>query len=332
LVHWQGEPGDIGTPIHPTRKMFDHPAVYTFASPVPGSYPPWYDPSYWYSGITPRLKLRPQLYVLKRGLEGSVYLFVRSPIVLPAFILIFFVGWRRWLSRRGILAYWFLLLPSIAYVALYTLVCVDPRYVAGSLLVIWMCILASISLTNATLRTRANQILQLFSLLVAAAFLATHLLRPAWHTMDDLFHLRESERSLNWMVAQRMKELGLRPGDRIAWIGEAIVAEWVRLDGAKIVAEVPVRYDRLEANRFRSVITNQAEIEDFWHAPAPVKARVLDLFRQEGVTFVMVDRIPEGVDSDGWRRVLPETTPHLPWTGAQIESFRGIAYLRLPPH
>ncbi|MBV8832836.1 MAG: hypothetical protein JO108_26850 [Acidobacteriaceae bacterium] len=329
LVHWQGEPGDIGRPIHPTHKLFDHPAAYTFASPVPGSYPPWYDPSYWYSGISPHVKLRRQLYVLYRSLKGALYLFLRSPVALPSFLLIFFVGWRRWLSRRGILAYWFLLLPSIAYIGIYALVYLDPRYVAGSFLVIWMCIAASISLSNPALRGRASQLFGIFSLLVAVVFLATHLLKPARYSLSDLFHLRESERSINAMIAQGMKDAGLQPGDRIAWIGEAIDAEWVRLDGAKIVAEVPVRYNRAEDVMFRSVYTDQAEIKAFWHSPPEVKARILDLFRNEGAKFVMVDRIPEDVDGTGWHRVVPKGTPHVPWSGAQIETFNGIAYMRL---
>ena len=330
-IHWQGEPGDIGTPLHPTHKVFDHPDVYTFASPVAGSYPPWYDPSYWYAGMSPRLKLAPQLYVFKRGAKGAIYLFLRSPIVLPAFVLIFFAGWRRWLSGRGILAYWFLLLPSIAYVGAYTLVYLDPRYVAGSFLVIWMCILPSLSLRNAFVRTRANRAVQLLSLLTAAVFLGSRMWHPVLNTMDDLFHLRESEQNVNAMIAERMKEAGLHPGSRIAWIGESINSDWARLDGAKIVAEVPVRYDRQEELLFRWVVANRAEIKAFWYAPQPVKARVFDLFRKEGVTFVMIDKIPDGVDRTGWHQVLPKGTPHLPWSGAQVESFEGIAYMRLSP-
>ncbi|MFL6451843.1 MAG: hypothetical protein ACJ746_29865 [Bryobacteraceae bacterium] len=329
LVHWQGEPGDIGKPVHPTHKIFDHPAVYTFASPVPGSYPPWYDPSYWYSGISPRLKLGPQLYVFRRGVKAAVYLFIRCPIIGPGFILIFFVGWRRWLSTRGILAYWFLLLPSIAYITVYTLVYLDPRYVAGSLLVIWMCILASISLRNAALRTGANRMLQLVSLVVAAVFVANNLRHDVRRTMDDVLHLRESEENVNGMIARRMKEAGLRPGDRIAWIGEAINAEWVRLDGAKIVAEVPVRYDHQEDLLFRWNMTDKTEINAFWEAPPPMKAHIFDLFRKEGVKFVMVDRVPDGIESANWQRVLPEGTPHLPWSGAQVETYNAIAFMRL---
>ncbi len=128
-----------------------------------------------------------------------------------------------------------------------------------------------------------------------------------------------------------MKEVGLRPGDRIAWIGEAINAEWARLDGAKIVAEVPVRYEHQEDLLFRWNITNKGEIDAFWQAPAAVRAQIFDLFRKEGVRFVMADRLPEGADTDGWQRVLPERTPHLPWSGAQVETYNGIAYLQLAP-
>jgi hypothetical protein len=330
-IHWQGEPGDIGKPIHPTHKVFDHPAVYTFASPVPGTYPPWYEPSYWYAGISPHVKLGQQLYVLKRGLKGAVYLFVRSPVTVPAFLLLLFVGWRRWLSEKGILAYWFLWLPSVAYIAVYAVVYLDPRYVAGSFLVIWMCLLASIPLNEVPLRKWANRTFQLLSLLVAAVFLASRLLSPALHTLNDLFYLRESEPNLNGMIAQRMKEAGLRPGDRIGYIGESINADWARLDGAKIVAEVPVRYDREEDLLFRWVLTTRGEVKAFWHAPPRVKAQVFDIFRKEGVKFVMVDKIPEGADGvAGWQRVLPEGTLHQPSSGGQVDSFKGIAYRRLP--
>ena len=51
--------------MHPTRKVFDRPAIYEFGSdPVGGTYPIWYDPSYWHEGETPHFDLRGQLRVL----------------------------------------------------------------------------------------------------------------------------------------------------------------------------------------------------------------------------------------------------------------------------
>jgi hypothetical protein len=172
----------------------------------------------------------------------------------------------------------------------------------------------------------ANWILQAVSVIVAGAFLASNMRHPVRRTIDDVIHLRESEPSVNAAIAERMKQAGLRRGDRIAWIGEAINGEWVRLDHAKIVAEIPVRYDHQEDLLFRWNFTNPIEIKAFWDSPPAVKARIFDLFRNEGVRFVMADRVPKRFETDGWHRVFPEGTQGLPWSGAQVQTYNGIEY------
>ncbi|HEY7161744.1 MAG TPA: hypothetical protein VH815_10820, partial [Acidobacteriota bacterium] len=59
-IHWRGTPG-FGKPEHPTRKIFDAPPVYEFATPVGGTYPPWYDPTYWYDGIQAHFNLKQEI-------------------------------------------------------------------------------------------------------------------------------------------------------------------------------------------------------------------------------------------------------------------------------
>ncbi|MGB7603709.1 MAG: hypothetical protein WBM24_25650, partial [Candidatus Sulfotelmatobacter sp.] len=59
-VHWQGQPVGSGTPKHTTRQVLEDPPVYEFAEPVAGTYPPWYDPSYWNEGVRPSFRLRAQ--------------------------------------------------------------------------------------------------------------------------------------------------------------------------------------------------------------------------------------------------------------------------------
>ncbi|MFL6452306.1 MAG: ArnT family glycosyltransferase [Bryobacteraceae bacterium] len=329
-VHWQGEPYDIGKPIHPTHKVLDHPATYTFASPVPGSYPPWYEPAYWYEGIKPHLKLGPQLAVLGGSCKTLVFLFLTSPISMPVIVLGYLMGWRRWLSRRGLLAYWFLLLPAAAYIGTFMVVYLDKRYVAGSLLVLWLCLLASIRVDRPSLRAKANVAVQVLGVVFALGYLVGKLGAPTAYALDDLVHHRESEYNLNWMIAEGMKNAGLRPGDRIAWIGQSIDAEWASIDRVTIVAEVPVVWDRKEG-LFRKVSANEKEIETFWSSSPEVKAKVFDAFRKEGAAFVIVDKIPSGVDQTGWHRLFPKGTPHLPWTGAQFDNWKTMAYYRLDP-
>src|SRR5207253_2208151 len=57
--HWRGEEADTGAAAHPTRKIVGRPATYEFAEPVAGTYPVFYDASYWYDGIRVRFLLEP---------------------------------------------------------------------------------------------------------------------------------------------------------------------------------------------------------------------------------------------------------------------------------
>src|SRR5579871_1273714 len=107
-IHWQGQPPELGKPLHPTRKILNYPATYEFSYPVSGTYPPWYEPSYWYAGISPRFEWKRQLTILLETTPYLVVLSLLSPAVLPCLVS-FAVGDRRVsLSGRGIFAYWFL--------------------------------------------------------------------------------------------------------------------------------------------------------------------------------------------------------------------------------
>ncbi|HKY03473.1 MAG TPA: hypothetical protein VJQ56_01220, partial [Blastocatellia bacterium] len=64
FAHWQGSDPEKGQPSHPTRKISTNPAIYEFAYPFKATYPPWYDPSYWYEGIRPRFDLKGQVTLL----------------------------------------------------------------------------------------------------------------------------------------------------------------------------------------------------------------------------------------------------------------------------
>jgi hypothetical protein len=59
--NWQGEPQFGITAVHPTRKLLSDPPVYEFAKPIGGTFPPWYDPSYWEEGRVPVFNLKAQL-------------------------------------------------------------------------------------------------------------------------------------------------------------------------------------------------------------------------------------------------------------------------------
>src|SRR5579875_889023 len=330
-VHWQGQPPELGVPEHPTRKLFDHPAVYEFATPVPGTYPPWYEPSYWYAGLRPRFHLYRQLRVLRYTIPYLAALFLACPIALPCLALLAAGGRREWLRRNGILRYWFLWGPMLVYAGLYALVFIDKRYVGAPLVILWICLATSVGrkLPPAR-RLLLNRALQLVSILFAVALIPTRLGTAISATARDIAAGGETEHNLQAMLAARFHRLGVKAGDRIAYIGNAMDADWARQLGARVVAEVPVIWDR-HNSLSRVVMENYAEVDAFWAAPKTVRAHVLDLFRKAGASIVVAGKLPRQAQAEGWKRVIPPGTPYLPSQDGQFDAQAGAGYLMLSP-
>jgi len=101
FTHWQGEPYDLGIPAHPTKRVSTHPDAYVFNGPVGGSYPPWYDPTYWYAGIRPKLKPAMQVRVFLIDCVLQLRLIASSPITLPCLVLILHMGAILWFREAS---------------------------------------------------------------------------------------------------------------------------------------------------------------------------------------------------------------------------------------
>ena len=325
-VHWQGEPFNFGRPVHPTHKISTNPAIYTFAEPIGGSYPPWFEPSYWYDGMVLRFELRPQLHILRLNLIYFFYLFLPSPVTLACLLLIPFMGLRQWLSARGIFQYWFLLLPTLAYISLFCLVFIERRYIAGSLVLMWVCLLASLTVPVNRFVRFSNIAIQSLSVLFCMAVLAPRLFQPTKLVLSDLVHRREAEWNLNWMLVEKFRQFGLKPGDRIAYIGDSLNIDWPRLAGVRIIAEVPVTWERSD-NFSRSIYTGDKWVKAFWSDPPAERLRILRAFKEAGAKFVVTSSIPAGADASGWQELLPPGTPHEPWSGTQFPTFPHTAFL-----
>ncbi len=118
--HWQGQPPGSGTPLHPTRQISTDPPAYEFATPIAGTYPPWFDPIYWNQGAQPHYRIREIAAAIVRGLKLYEYLIHRRQLALVAGLLILILAaptkltiLRRLLAHAALLA--FGLFPFIMY-------------------------------------------------------------------------------------------------------------------------------------------------------------------------------------------------------------------------
>lgn len=142
--HWQGQDSSFGIPTHPTRKIFDTPAVYEFESPIKGTYPPWDDPSYWYDGVTPRFDLGAHKEALVQSAKAFYSLnlsksrIVGTLALVGGFLLFLYVGRRRRLWIKDVAEEWSLLVPAIVTFLMYSPLNLESRYVAPFLVLLWL--------------------------------------------------------------------------------------------------------------------------------------------------------------------------------------------------
>jgi hypothetical protein len=129
---WQGESPASGTPKHPVRRIStpETPTIYEYANPVGGTYPLWYDPSYWYEGVVTYLDLKRQTRVFLHNAALSFrFLFPSHSGLITGFLILFLMSCRRTLFVRSIAREWSLIISAISVFGIYSLVYTEKRYV-----------------------------------------------------------------------------------------------------------------------------------------------------------------------------------------------------------
>lgn len=287
--HWTGEEEGAGVPVHPTRKIFEKPAIYEFTAPFDATYPPWYDPTYWYEGVKVRFNLRQQA----RKLVGqTIYELLPAFsfygfFLLTGFIVLLFLSENKLLFLEEIAAYWFLLIPSAAAILMYLLIHVETRYIAPFAAVILICFIGSVNAANFKKKKLALAVL--YFAVILSVLPATLLTIKS--NLSDLMLDRDTGDSIS-RAAMRAGDYGIMKGDKIASLGRANdnAAKWARLTKTKIVSE----------------IYEQKDVEYFWQAAPDIKAKAIRAFRESGAKFIVTTDAPAFAADEGWQR-LSET-------------------------
>ncbi|HSA92286.1 MAG TPA: hypothetical protein VLE48_04690 [Terriglobales bacterium] len=264
MFYWQGSPPGSGSPAHSPRQMFSKPALYEFAEPVPGTFPAWYDPSYWNQGIRPHFDWPQQWNVLRTTLPHVWTVFRIRPDLPLAGLVLLFAGGLSGIKRlaRG----WFLLLPAAAALVMYSLVHLERRYIAVFVVLVWAAVFSSLRFPAQEKLFRAATALSVLVFAATLAPLAANL--PA-----ELRDIRQRPERVHWRVAQELERRGARPGDRILMLGGALWnAPLARLARVQIAAEIP-----------------WTEAPAFWSADPATQAAVMDAASSLGIRLLVAD-------------------------------------------
>ncbi|HEY6072713.1 MAG TPA: hypothetical protein VIV15_04775 [Anaerolineales bacterium] len=277
MIHWQGNPPGSGKPRHPTRRVLADPPLYEFATPISSTYPPWFDPTYWMKGVTPRFDLRGHVRVFRVSLR-TIYrrIFKEQVGLIAGGAFLIYAGGRRWSFLRDVTQQAsVLILPSLIGVALFSLIHLEPRFIASFVAVFWLGIFVSVTVNGSGGAQRV--------MTGAVKAIAILILLPVVIRTGNLAALSR-EGNVQWQVATRLHDLGLRPGARVGFIGWTYGAYWARLGRFRIVAEIP-----------------DQGLEMFLQASAPRKNTVLSTLAGTGAEAVVLrtDTNP----GEGWQEI-----------------------------
>jgi len=264
ICDWQGQPPGSGTPLHPTRMLYAHPDVFEFNGPIRASYPPWYDPSYWNDGISPRFNFN---LVLRHFVHNAANIFrdFFHPRVWLLGIILLLLFCDPTATVRGIFRYWYLLVPSMTVFAAYALTYAEFRYMPAWLLMVWASVLAGFRFrTGFASSTIANFI----AVSVAVVMLAS----MAYGFYGQTKSVPFDDVSKHYAVAEGLTNLGLHREDKVGAIGFDNDAHWAHLDALMIVAEIHTD----------SVCT-------FWNLPPSDRSDVLHKFAQAGARAIIAN-------------------------------------------
>jgi hypothetical protein len=274
---------DAKNPVHQLSAL---PHAYEYGGPIAGTYPLWYDPSYWHEGIRPHIDFKRQIRtMLLTGVECAFILFSPSMGLCIAVPLIFLylvapqIGQcLAWASRN-----WELWIPALAGIALYSLVVIEPRYVAAQFCILWIVGFSGVRLLASPT----------FRRMITGATLAAVLcvcLATTWQISQALDGRTFAERDIATPecvdVAEALVANGIRSGDKIA-----VVSNWL----------FPSRQGAYIARLARVEIIAEARPDEYWAANTVRRSELMKAFESAGARAVLTYD-PSGAQN-GWTRL-----------------------------
>jgi hypothetical protein len=296
---WSGglePPPPDTTPDHPAPQLLSRPMTLKFAAPIGGTYPLWYDPSYWYADANVHFDFHQQLAALKQTLQSYRDIadlsmtYIMGALALCGLIL------HRKLRLTVGRSLWWLLAWSLAAMSIYAFVHVEGRFVGAFLVLFWLSIYGAL-----TFRVDRK-----IAAAVSAAVLCTVMVPfTIWLTMEgvraarDLFHPQRPEYQT---VAAGLTNLGLHPGDRLAVVGYAYNCYYARFARLRVVAQIP-------------------DTKEFWRLSAPDLRLLAGRLSSIGVKAVVAFNRPD----------RPDASMLAYWKGVKVSDSLRLSVLFVSP-
>jgi hypothetical protein len=259
--------------------LMNNPVVMEFGSPLPGTHPLWYDPSYWWQGAKAEFVTAAQLAAVKANLHILFdWALQMGPLIVGALaLLVIRLQKERQPGVQHILT-WYWLWP-LAACTLYLPVHVEPRFLGAFLAILWVGVYGYL-LPNSPVGLRAAALVAVIAVLLLP-FAATT-------TRAALASLRHPATPPDQIAATALRSLGLNPGDLLATVGVDFQPFYARSAHLRTVAYVEVP-------------------EGPWSLPAAQFDRVKECLASAGIQALVARGRPSLPNPQEWTEIdLPE--------------------------
>jgi hypothetical protein len=228
--------------LHPEKQLMANPAIYSYKALPLGTYPTWFDTTYFSDHIVAKFSLP---LLVKRDARNAM-LVLRYLLNHPEPLLLLGVLLFAGASLRGRHRFaWPVLVIGALMWCIYSLVNVEERYVTAASIAVLLPLFASLrtrsvdAAPNLTLRRTAAVVVVLYAGLSMAELLRTSLEKRRDESVaQDAQAWRDPQ---IYGAATALRNMGLKPGDEIACIGTTACLYdhyWARIAGLRIFTEI----------------------------------------------------------------------------------------------
>ena len=235
---------------HPEKALLRAPLVLSYKQLPYGSYPDWFDNSFWNEQIKTHPNLRGEVHAVSRNLVLVVRYLINHPegwLLLAVMLLLgtrLRLGW-----RRSTNAFWLApILLGIGVFAVYGMVNIEERYVTLGYLAVILPLFAALGSLPAERRKTPSAVVPTFAASALVLLLALLAVGESARTIAEMRRqLSIVHAPGGWYdadtfnAAHAINALGVGPGDAIACIGsQACLSNhyWARLAGVRILTEI----------------------------------------------------------------------------------------------
>jgi hypothetical protein len=219
---------------HPLQVLSMTPLTWEFAQPVTGTYPLSYDPSYLWAGVKPRFDLRQQIDEMGESLSAYKEIVLEDSIpFFTGFLVLALLGAAAQRDRAAPEFWWWQSVWPLAVCLLYSLVHTEPRYLSPFLAFFFLTAYPALAVRAG--RRTAIAIGGTVLLTVMIPF-TVHLANVCVAIVKDRMHpVTPAYES----AAIGLRQLGLKPGDRLAVVGSPYDAYYAHYDRLRVIAQIP---------------------------------------------------------------------------------------------